>query len=173
MDWASGADRHQKTALQKVRAFFLERGGRGESARAAHARSAALVAISNRRGGGGENWVGVVCPQKLIFVGFFGKPIFSRILRPFSRFIGSGPTPSPGISRAKGNAYPVIQILVPPAQRPSPPPGKPVTKPEKKEYAILGICSALRQGNPRASWIEFATLKAPIGFSRHFRHPLY
>ena len=72
MDWASGADRHQKTALQKNRAFFLER-GRGGSARAAHARSAALVAISNRRGGGGENWVGGVCGQKLKFVGFFWK----------------------------------------------------------------------------------------------------
>ena len=139
MTWASGADRYRKTPLQKIRAFFFEGGGRAQRAqRAAHARSAALVAISNRRGGGGENWVGVVCPQKLIFVGFFGKPIFSRILRPFSRFIGSGPTPSPGISRAKGNAYPVIQILVPPAQRPSPPPGKPFTKPEKKNMRSWG-----------------------------------
>ena len=118
------------------RLFFREEGG--GSARAAHARSAALVAISNRRGGGGENWVGGVCGQKLKFVGFFGKPIFSRILRPFSRFIGSGPTPSPGISRAKRNAYPEIQILVPPAQRPSPPPGKPVTKPEKKNMRSWG-----------------------------------
>ena len=126
----------KKQPSKKFAPFFLERGG--GSARAAHARSAALVAISNRRGGGGENWVGEICPQKLIFVGFFGKPIFSRILRPFSRFIGSGPTPSPGISRAKGNAYPVIQILVPPAQRPSPPPGKPVTKPEKKNMRSWG-----------------------------------
>ena len=126
-----------KNSPPKSSRLFFREGG-GGSARAAHARSAALVAISNRRGGGGENWVGEICPQKLIFVGFFGKPIFSRILRPFSRFIGSGPTPSPGISRAKGNAYPEIQILVPPAQRPSPPPGKPVTKPEKKNMRSWG-----------------------------------
>ena len=73
MTWASGADRYRKTPLQKIRAFFFEGGGRAQRAqRAAHARSAALVTISNRRGGGGENWVGDFAPQKLNFVDFFG-----------------------------------------------------------------------------------------------------
>ena len=85
MDWASGADRHQKTPLKKIRAFFLEGGGerararaRQRAQRAAHARSAALVAISNRRGGGGEDWAGGICGQKLDFLDFFEIQSFFR-----------------------------------------------------------------------------------------------
>ena len=70
MDWASGADRHQKTALQKVRAFFLERGGgaRAQRTRVARRSWRSLIAGAEAARTGRAN-----LPAEADFCGIFWK----------------------------------------------------------------------------------------------------